>query len=121
MPETLRGNLLNPYCTFGTERVNQVFFDSGRVRVGREVIDTSAFLGDLWNSKAANFCAVLALANRLGLSAAKVCQGAGTFRPPPHRLEWVGMHEGVEYFNDSKATSLDAVQSRSKIWVDLFY
>lgn len=105
------GYLKAPVCTFGTNSADQVFFDCGRVRVGSDVICASAFLGNRWNSKAANFCAVLALASRLGLSPADVCRSAGTFRPPPHRLEWVGTHRGLEYFNDSKATSLEAVKS----------
>ena len=45
--------------------------------------------------------------------------GLGSFRTPPHRIEPLGAHDGVEWFNDSKATSphaaLTAIRSFESI------
>jgi UDP-N-acetylmuramoylalanine--D-glutamate ligase len=58
------------------------------------------------------------VSNALAAAAAAIAFGAApdavsvaltTFRPIPHRLEPVGEIDGVEYFNDSKATNPDAV------------
>ncbi len=38
-----------------------------------------------------------------------VAEFVETFVRPPHRLEWVAEINGVSYYNDSKATSVDAV------------
>ncbi|NGX60564.1 MAG: UDP-N-acetylmuramoylalanine--D-glutamate ligase [Chlamydiae bacterium] len=40
----------------------------------------------------------------------EVKEGMRTFRKPPHRLEFVRKVRGVSFFNDSKATSVDAVE-----------
>jgi UDP-N-acetylmuramoylalanine--D-glutamate ligase len=39
----------------------------------------------------------------------QIARGLSTFAPIEHRLEPVGVIDGVEYFNDSKATNPDAV------------
>lgn len=58
------------------------------------------------------------VSNALAAAAAAFAAGAGvedirsglrSFDPVPHRLEPVGVVDGVEYFNDSKATNPDAV------------
>ncbi len=56
-----------------------------------------------------NALAAAAAAHAVGVSAASIREGLRTFRPIEHRLEPVGDVEGVEYFNDSKATNPDAV------------
>jgi UDP-N-acetylmuramoylalanine--D-glutamate ligase len=49
-----------------------------------------------------------AMARKLGVGAAAIVAGLGSFRMPPHRLELVSCQHGVEYYNDSKATNSDA-------------
>ncbi|MBI3900906.1 MAG: hypothetical protein HY324_01990, partial [Chlamydiia bacterium] len=44
-----------------------------------------------------------------GIAPEDLKRGVATFVRPPHRLEFVKQHRGVEYVNDSKATSVDAV------------
>lgn len=56
-----------------------------------------------WNALAASCIAVA-----LGADDALVSQALKTFRPLEHRIEPCGMVDGVECFNDSKATNVDA-------------
>ncbi len=56
-----------------------------------------------------NALAAAAAALAAGADAASVREGLRTFEPLAHRLEPVGVVDGVEYFNDSKATNPDSV------------
>lgn len=58
---------------------------------------------------ASNALAAAAAAHAVGISAASIREGLRTFRAIEHRLEPAGEIDGVEYFNDSKATNPDAV------------
>lgn len=62
---------------------------------------TRALPHDLTNALAA---AALVLESGLADSAA-IAAALATFRHPPHRIEPVGVIDGVRWFNDSKATS----------------
>ena len=44
-----------------------------------------------------------------GVSVESIRKGLKTFKNAPHRLESVGIIDGVEYVNDSKATNVDSV------------
>ncbi len=44
-----------------------------------------------------------------GVPAEKVRAGIMSFHPIPHRLELVGERNGVQFYNDSKATNFDSV------------
>ena len=44
-----------------------------------------------------------------GASVSSIREGLKTFKNAPHRLEPVGVINGVEYINDSKATNVDSV------------
>jgi len=56
-----------------------------------------------------NALAAAAAAHALGVSASDIQWGLRSFEPIEHRLEPVGDVNGVEWFNDSKATNPDAV------------
>lgn len=56
-----------------------------------------------------NVEAAFAICTLMGASQEQFAEALKTFRKPPHRIEWVGEWGGVEYFNDSKATNIDAV------------
>jgi UDP-N-acetylmuramoylalanine--D-glutamate ligase len=63
---------------------------------------------DLYLRGAHNFsnaAAAAATAAILGVSPSTIAQGLRTFRGLPHRLELVATKGGVEYYNDSKATT----------------
>jgi UDP-N-acetylmuramoylalanine--D-glutamate ligase len=55
-----------------------------------------------------NVVAAVAIAVLAGCQAAKIRDAVRNFRAVEHRLEFVANIEGVQYFNDSKATNVDA-------------
>jgi UDP-N-acetylmuramoylalanine--D-glutamate ligase len=55
-----------------------------------------------------NVLAAAAAATLAGVGAHEVAEGVRTFAGVEHRLEFVATVSGVEYFNDSKATNVDA-------------
>ncbi|MCX7797868.1 MAG: UDP-N-acetylmuramoyl-L-alanine--D-glutamate ligase [Melioribacter sp.] len=57
----------------------------------------------------ANTLAVLAVAKILNLPNRKIKNSFSTFRGVEHRIEFVRELDGVEYYNDSKATNVDSV------------
>ena len=59
---------------------------------------------NLENAAAAALAALAAGASREG-----VLRGLREFVPDPHRLQYVGRFHGVDYYDDSKATNVDAV------------
>jgi UDP-N-acetylmuramoylalanine--D-glutamate ligase len=56
-----------------------------------------------------NACAAALAALAAGASPSGIQQALSAFAPLPHRIESVGVVNGVEYVNDSKATNVDAV------------
>ena len=52
-----------------------------------------------------NLCAVLAAIEALGLDARPLAPHAATFRPLPHRLQALGVRDGIAYVNDSISTT----------------
>src|SRR5204862_713173 len=44
----------------------------------------------------------------MGCDAGKIREAVGNFKAVEHRLEYVATVKGVEYYNDSKATNVDA-------------
>jgi UDP-N-acetylmuramoylalanine--D-glutamate ligase len=56
-----------------------------------------------------NAMAAIAVAESFGVDEAAILDGLRHFSGLPHRLELVGVHTGVHYVNDSKATNVDAV------------
>ncbi len=57
----------------------------------------------------ANALAVLAVAKTLNLPNQKIRNAFKTFKGVEHRIEFVKELNGVEYYNDSKATNVDSV------------
>jgi UDP-N-acetylmuramoylalanine--D-glutamate ligase len=55
-----------------------------------------------------NVMAAALMAERAGASPSQIARAAATFAPVEHRLELVREIGGVAYYNDSKATSVDA-------------
>jgi len=55
-----------------------------------------------------NVMAAALMAKRAGAQRSQIARAAATFAPVEHRLELVQEIDGVAYYNDSKATSVDA-------------
>lgn len=55
-----------------------------------------------------NAMAAILACMRLGLSDRQIAEGLATFPQVEHRLETVGVKNGVTYINDSKATNVDS-------------
>ena len=52
-----------------------------------------------------NMLSALALGDQIGLSVESMVQSIKDFKGLEHRLEWVVKKQGVDYYNDSKATN----------------
>ena len=57
-----------------------------------------------------NVLAAVTAASLAGAAPAAVAEGVRTFPGVPHRLQFVATVGGVEFFNDSKATNVDATE-----------
>jgi UDP-N-acetylmuramoylalanine--D-glutamate ligase len=53
----------------------------------------------------ANLCAVLAAIEALGVDAVPLAPAILSFRPLPHRLQWLGERDGLAWVNDSISTT----------------
>ena len=58
-----------------------------------------------------NALAALTVAQLLGVGTHTIQTGLATFTGVPHRLEWVAEMGGVHFYNDSKATNLEATEA----------
>ena len=71
-----------------------------------------------------NALAAIAACRLAGVEPASIERAVRTFRPVPHRMEFVASVGGVDYFNDSKATNVAAAVKacgsfRSGLWAIL--
>jgi UDP-N-acetylmuramoylalanine--D-glutamate ligase len=70
-----------------------------------------------------NLLAALLAVTALGAEPAKALAALASFRPLPHRTEWVAERAGVAWVNDSKATNPGAtapalaLESRPVVWI----
>ena len=80
------------------------------MRDGEAVLDLSETrMRGLHNAE--NVMAALAAGKAMGVSDETAAAALKNCAPPVHRCELVGILDGVEYINDSKATNLDALES----------
>lgn len=89
-----------------------VFAREGQVvfRLGEreERVDLTGRLRLRGRHNVSNVLAAAAAARLLGATAEQVAEAAAGFRPLPHRLQPIGMREGVQFVDDSKATTPQA-------------
>lgn len=70
---------------------------------------TKSYLPLLGKHNMINTMAAVSAARNIGLDWDGIKAALKTFKNAPHRLEYVGEINGVDFFNDSKATNVDAV------------
>jgi UDP-N-acetylmuramoylalanine--D-glutamate ligase len=101
--------LKSNYQTYGTDCKSTSWTDRIALKVG-EKIETILPIRyrDLGNHESENVLAAWILCKKFGISSADFLAGLETFKKPPHRLEFVATLDGVDYFNDSKGTNIDA-------------
>ncbi len=63
-----------------------------------------------------NLCAVLTALEALGLDAVALAAHAATFQPLPHRLQPVGVRDGILYVNDSISTTPHATLAALQVY-----
>lgn len=56
-----------------------------------------------------NVCVALAIGKALEMPLGLCCRAIEAFRSLPHRCQWIAKYQGVDWYNDSKATNADAV------------
>ena len=77
------------------------FWVSNQIKVGLK--NPIYFEGQ--NGQAARF-----VCRDLGIAEEEIERAIKTFQKPAHRIEWVGEWEGVQFYNDSKATNVESVR-----------
>lgn len=93
---------------FGVPKRDFAFFDLEKEKVER-YLSLSYREGKaqrFYAHDSENFSVAKAL---LPIDEESFCRGVDTFKKPAHRMEWVASINGINYINDSKATSVDAV------------
>ncbi len=65
-----------------------------------------------------NLCAVLAALEAIGLDAIALAPHAATFQPLPHRLQPLGVRDGLRYVNDSISTTPHASLAALEVYRD---
>ncbi|MES2198555.1 MAG: UDP-N-acetylmuramoyl-L-alanine--D-glutamate ligase [Chlamydiota bacterium] len=81
------------------------FFTSSYQILGK---DKQLELENLAEHERCNILAAWALCQKMGISAARFMEGLQTFKKPSHRIEFVCQIKGVDYYDDSKGTNIDA-------------
>jgi UDP-N-acetylmuramoylalanine--D-glutamate ligase len=91
---------------------NGAFVRNGRIIYKDEAGEKDLFSVNAIGLKGAhnleNVLAACAMAILAGASAESLEESVRKFKGVEHRIEWVGEFQGVQYYNDSKATNVDA-------------
>ena len=112
--ETLKkfGNLLEGFSakTYGYHPSSDIFTDKERVYCNQKVeyILPLGYRGCI-SHDIENLMAAFALCRWAGITGEQFIQAAESFKKPPHRIEFVDKIDGVQYYDDSKGTNIDAV------------
>jgi UDP-N-acetylmuramoylalanine--D-glutamate ligase len=107
-----KANIQNCLKPGGKLFVSKQVWDDYRELLNAETtrVSRSIFPETSWGTIAAqNGEAAYEVCLSLGITSDSFVEALKTFRKPAHRIEWVGEINGVEYYDDSKGTNIDAV------------
>ena len=110
----LNHNLAIP---FSTNKKEKVCFTLNSNKIYIKTIEKNNLLLNLnetrlyGNHNIQNILAASTMAHCFGISHNAIKESIINFSPIPHRLEWVGKINDINYFNDSKATNIAAAQA----------
>lgn len=88
-------------------KTNTYIKDNMLVLEGHDLMPVSE-MSLLGSHNLENIMAAVSIAKMLGVEDSAIIQTLKTFTPPAHRLEYVATIDGKKYYNDSKATNVDA-------------
>ena len=92
----------------GTHRVSGAWLEGETIRMEDTELLNVRELRLRGRHNYENVMAAALMARRAGAEPSQIAHAAATFAPVEHRLELVREIDGVAYYNDSKATSVDA-------------
>jgi UDP-N-acetylmuramoylalanine--D-glutamate ligase len=96
--------------TYGYTEEAHVYSNGNEiVRFGKKEIVLPKPLQGIFTHDVANFLAAYALCRDVGISPEGCVSAFDSFQKPPHRIQFISTIRGVSYYDDSKATSIDAV------------
>lgn len=112
--ERLGGRL--PLLSFGLSAEADCFFRENSVctRASGQTVqfENTIFANEVLGLTAAAACAVM---DSCGVSFSYLERAAREFQPLPHRMECIGIHNGVRFVDDSKATNVAALVAALKM------
>lgn len=92
------------------ERVRGAYFFENALWLGKEKVMSASDLFDGSVHNVQNALAVLLAAKLLGVKTEVVVDALSSFQGVKHRLEEIGVFDGVRYIDDSKGTNVDATK-----------
>ncbi len=92
------------------ERVNGAFYESGGLYYKKEKILNADELPINGLHNVQNALAVIAVCKIMGIENSAIVKALTDFKGIKHRIETVGIVNGVTYIDDSKGTNVDATQ-----------
>ncbi|MGI4851803.1 MAG: UDP-N-acetylmuramoyl-L-alanine--D-glutamate ligase [Janthinobacterium lividum] len=112
----------HPVVTFSGSRPADIYVKDQILYENEErIVDLTQASPLKGDHNAQNIAAAYGVARSLGLDKNVLIKGIQTFQGLPHRLEYLGNIEGVDFVNDSKATNPEAVAKALACYDDIYW